>query len=509
MTLGIRYKLLLMLLLAITAVVGSMFALTRWSFDRGFSKYMVSLDKELNANLVEALAEEFAANGSWDGLRNNRARWLQIQAEGFMESGIGRLPPYAYQTRIPPPDSGEHRRQDFTMPLPPPGSEAEGAAAQKEFGGTLRPFPKMKFLRGRSSVVVVDRDRNPVVGDSRSRGSIEYFPIEVGGTVEGYLGVAKRRRPGNMHDALFSRGQARSFTWIALVMAGVSLIIVLPLSHQLLKPIRRLSAATRELASGNFTARIPVDSGDELGALSRDFNTLARTLEENEAARRQWIADISHELRTPLAVLRGKVEAMQDGVHDLAPDRLGPLHAEVLNLGRLVDDLYQLSLSDLGALSYQKTLLDPGPVLQDSIEAFRREFDEKNIRVQVDSAGDGELRVFADRARLQQLFSNLLSNSLRYTDPGGELRVAMKPDGEAVTIDFQDTAPGVPEDQLSRLFDRLFRVDPSRSRSGGGSGLGLAICLNIVKAHDGSITTQASPLGGLRVTVTLPGAQES
>jgi two-component system sensor histidine kinase BaeS len=227
------------------------------------------------------------------------------------------------------------------------------------------------------------------------------------------------------------------------------------------------------------------------------------TLEKNEQARRQWVADISHELRTPLAVLRGEIEALQDGVRQPTPAAVASLHAEVLRIGRLVDDLYQLALSDIGALNYRKDRVSLTGVLEDALEAFRPEFERKGIVLQY-APPPREILLFADPERLHQLFANLLENSLRYTDEEGRLEVALGQERGMAILTLRDSAPGVSAADLERLFDRLYRVEGSRSRASGGAGLGLSICRNIVEAHGGDIAAVSSPLGGVAVTVKLP-----
>jgi two-component system sensor histidine kinase BaeS len=231
---------------------------------------------------------------------------------------------------------------------------------------------------------------------------------------------------------------------------------------------------------------------------------MALTLEKNEQARRQWVADISHELRTPIAVLRGELEALLDGIRTITPETIQSLHAEAMRLNRLVDDLYQLSLSDIGALTYRKENLDLVEVLRDSIESYRTEFGRKGIIVTKDLPREREIMVFADRERLNQLFANVLENSLRYTDRGGELVIGLTFTEGHITIEFQDSTPGVPEEELDRLFERLYRVEGSRSRTSGGAGLGLAISKDIVEAHEGTISAHPSPLGGLLIRITFP-----
>lgn len=218
--------------------------------------------------------------------------------------------------------------------------------------------------------------------------------------------------------------------------------------------------------------------------------------------RRDFMADISHELRTPLAVLRGELEAIQDGVRQFTPDSVASLQAEVGTLTKLVDDLHQLSMSDEGALAYQKSSLDLIPLLEVASGSFRERFASRGLTLQL-SLPDS-MTVFGDRDRLMQLFNNLLENSLRYTDSGGGLYISAEQRERMVLLTFADSAPGVSDEQLQKLFERFYRTEGSRNRASGGSGLGLAICVNIVQAHNGLIRAAHSPFGGVSITVELP-----
>jgi two-component system sensor histidine kinase BaeS len=194
-----------------------------------------------------------------------------------------------------------------------------------------------------------------------------------------------------------------------------------------------------------------------------------------------------------------------EGVRETTPEAVRSLHSEVMRLHRLVDDLHQLTLSDLGALTYRKESVHLVEVLADSVDACEADFDRKGITLDRDiPRGLAPTPSFADRERLRQLFSNLLGNSLKYTDSGGRLVVRVRQADAMITVDLEDSAPGVPAGEIDRLFDRLYRVETSRSRTSGGAGLGLAICRNIVEAHGGTITASPSSLGGLLMRVSLP-----
>ena len=490
MNFSINYKLLLTFFVATVAVVGAMWLLINWSFDRGFIQYVNTSYEESHKRMVDLLTEEFQTSGSWNSLLQDdgRRRWWEY---GF--NSYSRPQNQTQQDRI---EGDEPRSTSLEG-----GSESNSATGDNASSEQTRNQRSHRDSR----LILLDANKNLLIGRINNIDDMELKPIVANGKIVGYLGAGPSRRLRDNYDLRFSEEQGRAFTFIALATIFIATILILPLSRNLVKPINKLADATRDLASGKYDVRIPIKSNDEIGQLSRDFNSLAKTLEQNENTRRQWIADISHELRTPLTVMRGELESIQDGIRKMSPDRINALHKEVMNLNRLINDLYELSLSDIGALSYQKRVINLDEVINASIEMMIEEFREKNIKVTLQKDNRSKFRIFADPDRLQQLFTNLLTNSLRYTDNGGELIVELKKLHNRVILDFQDSAPGVEDEDLPRLFERLYRVDSSRSRQTGGAGLGLSICKNIVEAHDGKITARKSSMNGLWINIEFPG----
>ncbi|VVE70699.1 signal transduction histidine-protein kinase BaeS [Pandoraea captiosa] len=290
-----------------------------------------------------------------------------------------------------------------------------------------------------------------------------------------------------------------------LTILGVALLgaIALRVAQRLLVPVTPLLEATHRMATGDYSVRVPTAGGDELARLAIDLNRLADTLAQNDRLRRNLLADISHELRTPLSILRGEIEAMEDGVRPLTQDALASLRVEISQLSKLIDDLYELSLSDVGALTYEFAPVDMTEHVATSVNAFRDWFEAKGISLNV-HLPDETLMIDGDLHRLTQLIGNLFENSLRYTDGGGAVGVYLSATDAHLRLDIEDSEPGVPNDALPRLFERLFRVEASRSRRSGGAGLGLALCKHIVEAHGGQIVARHSPLGGLALSITLP-----
>ena len=351
-------------------------------------------------------------------------------------------------------------------------------------------------------LTLLDAERRPVVGNPEPSEAAAMRPVIVDDRVVGWIARVPERRLSTAADLAFQQQQLRASWSIAGLALAVAALVALVLARAFLQPLKRVAQATHRLAAGTYATRVEVRSADELGRLAEDFKRLAQALERNEAQRRRFMADVSHEQRTPLAVLSGELEALEDGVRPLTRQSLASLRAEVNALGKLVGDLNQLALADSGALAYRKQTLDVVPIVAQALESHRDRLAERSLAVE--TAWNGAAPVFGDPDRLRQMFRNLLENSARYTDPGGRVRVAARRDGERVVVEFEDSAPGVPPEALPQLFERGSRVDESRSRANGGSGLGLAICRSIAAAHDGDIAASPSPLGGLRIAVSLP-----
>jgi two-component system sensor histidine kinase BaeS len=484
----IQYKLFLTMLAAAGAVVLCMFLVMRWSFDRGFLRYVHALDLERLDALAARLEETYAAEGSWRSLKEDPRRW-RLLLRGSMADRFRDVSP-----------EGPRGEEDPDDGLPP-GRRRMGPGLGSPAHPRFSPEPGGGFFR---RVVLLDEGKNRILGFAAPPENLSLKPLKHDGATVGYLGLLPPRFLSDARQMRFVEEQKQAFALIALAVVVVAAFLSVPLARQMVRRIRDLASATHRLASGKFDTRVSAESSDELGQLSRDFNTLALTLEKNEEARRQWVADISHELRTPLSVLRGEIEALQDGIREATPQAIGALHGEVMKLGRLVNDLYELSLSDLGALAYRRTDTDLAQLLLQALEPYRQEFADRNITLETDLAAGEPFPLFADPDRLHQLFSNLLENSLKYMDAGGRLQLRAERRDRTATVHFQDSGPGVPPSEMGRLFDRLYRVEGSRSRATGGAGLGLAICRNIVEAHNGTIAAFPSPLGGLWVKVELP-----
>ncbi|MRS97810.1 HAMP domain-containing protein [Ralstonia pickettii] len=494
---GITSKLFVALFMLSIVVALAMGAAVRWRFDANFLDYVNAREAERMASLAQVVEAAYTQHGNWDFLRDDRIAWFRLlRREGARAraNGMGEdrfdLPPGHRFDPIPP-------GMDKDAP-PPPGPPT---------AGRMPPHPPGEPPTPHSPIWLLDAQRNVIIGDGPPLGpNARLQELRHNGQTVGWLAMPPRMRVPEGADQAFQAQQLRA-TWI---IAGLSVLlaalVAVLLARGLLAPMRRLTVAARRMADGDYATRVDVHSRDELGELAADFNHLAASLETNQKMRRQLTADISHELRTPLAVLRGELEALEDGVRPLTATSLASLQAEVSTLNKLIDDLYELSLADVGALAFHMEPLDLADTVCSAVQGFTPRLMEKRIALQLDvpAAPSHATMVKGDAQRLRQVMQNLLENTLRYTDAGGTLRVHVHQEGGWQQIDVQDSAPGVPEAMLPRIFDRLFRVDASRSRAQGGAGLGLSLCQTIVAAHAGTIEARHSPLGGLWIAIRLP-----
>lgn len=305
----------------------------------------------------------------------------------------------------------------------------------------------------------------------------------------------------------FDNKQTLELLLVAIAISAATFGSSYFLAKDLTEGVRTISEGTRKLADGDVSTRIEHLRSDEFGQLGNELNSLAASLNNQDQNHKQWMADTSHELRTPIAILRAQVEAFQDGVQEVTPKTLQVLHAEIMGLSKLVDDLHWLARFDVGNLKHSFIPIDVASTLQDVADIFDERFAEKGLTIDKSAISNESCTVYADNNRMRQVFINLLENSLRYTDQGGKLKLSMDKSPTAVVLRFDDSPPGIPEELLPKIFDRFFRVEASRSRELGGSGLGLAICKTIIEAHSGSITASKSELGGIRIEVILPTAR--
>lgn len=484
----IKHKLFLAIITANIFIVLGIYILSSLSFSSSFREYLdANREKEL-APMVEAVAREYQKQQDW--------HWLHERGRSTWRTLIDSY----YVPRNSNPDRAQFRPQLSNGERAPRLRPVDRRAQQPNLAHDApRPRPPIVFI--------ADKDHQLLLGRKDKLDTVNWIAINLDNQTVGYLGYHKVTHITSQLDRLFVDKLKTNLIWIIIFVILISALIALIQSRFFVKPIIKLSHATHKIGKGEFTTRIAVSSDDEIGELCRDFNRLAKSLESNLKARQQWIADISHELRTPVAILQGELEALQDGIRDNSPESVNSLYKEVKRLAFLINDLHELSMSDMGALSYRFESVDLIEILDQVIESKKESIENSGFDIEQDYEHNYEqdkLILKGDEHRLNQLFLNLLNNSLAYSDSGGTVEIKVKTQGSNALISWSDTPPGVSEEQLAKLFDRLYRAESSRNRNAGGSGIGLSIARNIVEAHNGAIIASASTLGGVRFDITLP-----
>ena len=458
------FAVVLMLALAAVGIYSNLAA------QREVRKLRAAADEVLIARVQEAFTEFYVVGGSWSGVASTveRVSYLTGREIAILD-GEGSV---LVATRLTSESKRPPHEQDYT-----------------------------------SSSIVVGGDHvgSVVIGPAASRRTFRPYR---GGD----------RSPPGPPEALreIQEPSLRRFTdttFQSLLLSGLGagvggILLVSLLSRRLLTSVRRLTAAAQKLGQGDLSQRVTVSGRDEIGELTSTFNAMAEGLENAERQRRNMVADVAHELRTPLSNIRGYVEAVRDGVLEADAETIESIHRQTMYLSKLVEDLRLLAETE--AADFQLDL-EPGlleEVVSRSVEAFRPQAQSKGIELAFRAGADraelsGRL-VSIDRTRIEQVMNNLLQNAVEHTTEGGRIDVSVAEFDETVSVTVADTGEGIPSEDLPHVFDRLYRADPSRTRSTGGAGLGLTIAKQLIEAHGGTIHVESTEGKGSRFTLTLP-----
>ncbi|WP_245808107.1 sensor histidine kinase [Deinococcus hopiensis] len=317
---------------------------------------------------------------------------------------------------------------------------------------------------------------------------------------------ARRNRGGHFPAVLSPRTQSfvrdvqRSLVQGGLVAAGLAALLSLLIARRVSGPLSAVAQAANRLAQGDLGSRAPVRRGDrEVADLARAFNEMAANLQTLERERQQAVADIAHELRTPIAVMQARLDALEDGVYPLDTGQIELLSTQTQLLTRLVGDLRTLTLADAGRLGLNLRPTDLTALAEKVVRDLKDRAAARGVALQLQGPA---APLHADPDRLRQVTLNLVENALVHSRSRVDVRV--EPGGEVVRLHVDDDGPGIPPASREAVFTRFTRLDESRSRHTGGSGLGLSIVRALAGAHGGGASAEASPLGGARLTVTLP-----
>ena len=286
---------------------------------------------------------------------------------------------------------------------------------------------------------------------------------------------------------------------ISIFLAVLTIVIGILLVRRMVNPLAQVIAAARAVAGGDLSTRVSVSGPDDLRALSDSFTHMAATLERNDNERRDMLADIANELRTPLTIMRGRLEGIVDGIYPANADHITPALEETYLLERLVEDLRLLTLAESRQLHFEKSDVNLNDLTRHVVDMFQAEAEEKQILLSAQLPPDEDAVITADHQRTEQVVGNLVANAIRYTPEGGKVWIIVEKTSGNVALSVNDNGPGVSPEDLSRIFNRFWREEKSRSRASGGAGLGLAIARQLVEAQGGQISASNLSGGGLQV----------
>jgi len=457
------------LLVALTATLIVALVMRLYSAEQ-LNQLVIDQQRSEYKNLLE---EYYQANGSFKGIGE-----LLLRESDQVGPGPGSQDTF---------DPAKFRRRDFTYFRPDRRGNLFGIANAR--GVVILPliphFPPGALLHG----MVLNQAE----------------PVEVDGATVAYILTAPNTPDFTPAERAFlSRTNAALWT-AALGAALVALAVGLILARTLTRPLRALTQAARNITQGKLEQQVEVKSGDEIGQLSEAFNRMSSEIARVNHLRRQMTADIAHDLRTPLTVIAGYIESMRDGVLPPTRERLDLIHNEIDQLQRLVNDLRTLSRADAGELALNTVPILPVNLLENTAAPYYHQAQKSGITLKVET-GDHLPPIQVDESRMAQVFSNLISNALRFAPEGGEINLTAVMDGDHVIFSVDDNGPGIPAEDLPHIFERFYRGDPSRSEARGESGLGLAITKALVEAQGGSISVESSLGEGTRFNLRFPAA---
>ena len=287
-----------------------------------------------------------------------------------------------------------------------------------------------------------------------------------------------------------------------MLFRSFAVIAGIVFARRITRPVIALTGAARAMASGQHGVRVAdVEAPGELGDLSRTFNHMADTLELEDHLRRVLVADVAHELRTPLAILQATTEAMADGITEPSATTLSSLHDETLRLGRIIEDLEVLASAEAAGLALELRTVDLARVAVGAVEALKPQLEAARLSLTCDLQ---PAVVRGDKNRLHQVVTNLLTNSIKFTPPGGSVKVSVSSRDRLARIAVEDSGRGIPQADLDQVFDRFWRGPGVRNTT--GSGVGLAVVQELVHAHNGHVTVASEEGHGAQFVVTIPGA---
>jgi two-component system OmpR family sensor kinase len=461
----LRIQLTLAFTIVVLVAVGAIAILIFRTTNTQFRQYITNSSMRASGSGLEQLVAYYQAQGSWDGVGS------------LLGQGVSVGVPWG----VPVPDALRRVGQS---------------------GGTLD-----VTLADAAGKIVYDSAGKAEGKTLRSGEISQALPVTQAedGDVIGYLLLSYPAAPsrlGQLEQRFLDRMEQILIIGAALAV-GVGLILGAFISRSLTAPLQRLAAAARAVASGDLGQQVHAEGSAEFVEVAQAFNDMTSALGESERQRQNMVADVAHELRSPLTVLQGNLRAILDGVYPSSKGEISRLYDETRLLGRLVEDLRELALADAGQLRLHIRSSDVGRIVESTVESLGPAAASNAVHLAAEVPLDLP-RVAADPDRVAQVLRNLLLNALRHTPPEGSVTIAARPSAGMVEIAVSDTGEGMTSEDLRHVFERFWRADPARTRSGGGSGLGLSVAQSLVKAQGGRIWAESEPGQGSTFRFTLP-----
>jgi signal transduction histidine kinase len=465
----LRVQLTLAFTLVVLVAVGAIALLVFRTTNTQFRQYITNSSMRASGSGLEQLVAYYQEQGSWVGV------------ESLLGQGVSVGVPWG----MPVPDTMRRFAQS---------------------SGSLE-----VTLADGAGKIVYDSAGETVGRKLKSGELAQALPVtqDEDGAVIGYLLLSYPAGPdrlGQLEQRFLDHIQQILIIGAALAV-GVGLVMGALISGGLTAPLQRLAAAARAVASGDLGQQVHAEGSAEIVEVAQAFNEMTTALGESERQRQNMVADVAHELRSPLAVLQGNLRAILDNVYPSNKAEISRLYNETRLLSRLVEDLRELALADAGQLGLNLRLTDVGQIVASTVESLGPAAESEEVRL-AGAVSPDLPHVTADPDRVGQVLRNLLINALRHTPRGGSITVTAGLTGGAVEVAVSDTGEGITPDDLPHVFERFWRADPARTRSGGGTGLGLSVAQSLVKAQGGRIWAESTPGKGSTFRFTLPLARE-
>ncbi len=482
MTFSVRHKLAFALSMLSLAVCTGIYLGLRDDFNRDFNFYLNQVRINDAHRLAEYVETEFNPTAIED-FATSRREWSLIERTAMAGSQA-----------IMPPEAGPHHRPGEPFPHPPPHFDP---------GFRGPPPPGSPFT-------LVDLN-NRSYFDKLAIDST-WPKIEINGPdgVIGYFAIRPFVERQTKATELYNKQQQDYFLATVLVALIVSIAAAWPIIFVLLKPLTQISETVTKLANHDYQAKSEIKSKDELGELSKNINFLASKLASHDRYQSEWLSQISHDLRTPASIMLAEIEAIKDGVYPLTKDAIESLETETKRLDNQINDLHELSVLKCGEVPLHRQETDVAEMVRSVAKDTQtlRQSCNLDFSLYVDGKKVQEeeqvepVKWPLDREKMYRVIVNLMQNSIRYSHKGGFINCKLLID-KGLKLIWEDSAPGVLEEDLGKIFDPMFQCHKNRNFNNGSSGIGLSIVSAIVKLHGGDVSAQNIPNKGLRLTVNL------